>query len=153
MEIGLWVLLACIAGVAPAIVWWKRRARRAFTLNHFRVELHDARVVDDRIVDAVWRAPISMTNESRRPRGLPVLAERATVRAGRRVYLATVYLDADVAELNPGDSAIAWVEFILPDDARPRSIELVRLRAEQRSVKLRYVTPATTSLARLRPVP
>jgi hypothetical protein len=49
------------------------------------VELHDARIIDDRVIDAVWRTAISMTNKTRRPRALPVFAEQATVVAARRV--------------------------------------------------------------------
>ncbi|MCC2032610.1 hypothetical protein [Microbacterium allomyrinae] len=61
-------------------------------------------VVDDRVVEALWRAAISMTNKTRRPRALPLFAERATVKAGRRVYLSSVYLDADAIEVTQATS-------------------------------------------------
>lgn len=125
MDVGVWILLGCGAGVMVAFVWWKHRARRAFTIDRVRVELHDACIVDDRIVEAVWRAAISMMNNSRRPRALPAFRERATVSAGRREYLACVYLEADVSEVNPGDVAVAWVEFVLPADAVPRRCNIV----------------------------
>ena len=128
MDGWFWILLACVAGVVVAIVWWKGRARRVFTIDHVRVELHDARIVDDRVIESVWHAAISMTNTSRRPRVLPVFAERATVKAGRREYLASVYLDADVSEISPGDVALAWVEFVLPADVVPRRCNIVQLR-------------------------
>ena len=138
MVLGLWVLLACIAGVAAAMLWWKRRVRRVFTIDHVRVELHDAHIVDDRVIDAVWRGAISMTNRTRRPRALPMFGERATVTAGRRVYLAEVYLESDATEVNPGDLALAWVEFVLPGGARPLRGRLLQLRDTRRDRSLQF---------------
>lgn len=126
MDVQFWIMLGAVAGGAIAIVWWMRRPRRAFTIDQIRVELHGAHIVDDRVIEVVWRVALSMTNKSRRPRALPVFAERATVRAEHRVYLASVYLDADAREVSPGDVALAWVECVLPggvcapeDRARP----------------------------------
>src|SRR4051794_7141246 len=108
VDLRVWLSLVCIASVVAAFVWRKHRTRRFFTIDHVRVELHDACIVDDRVMDAVWRVAVSMTNISRRPRVLPVLAARATVTANHRTYLADVYLDADVCEVSPGDVALAW---------------------------------------------
>lgn len=91
-------------------------------IDHVRVEMHPACIVEDRVIEQVWRAAISMTNVSRRPRLLPVLAERATVRAGIRAYLASVYLDADAFEVNPGAVAVAWVECVLPSESVPIAV-------------------------------
>ena len=147
MDVRFWILLVGIAGVVVTIVWWKRRARRVFTIDHVCIELHDARIVDDRVIEAVWHAAISMTNNSRRPRALPVFAERATVRAGHRVYLASVYLDADVSEISPGDVALAWVEFALPADVVPRRCDIVQLRAAHSNRSYRLAVRAAGIMA------
>lgn len=145
MDVQFWFVLVGVAGVAIAVTWLMRRPRRAFTIEHIRVELHDAHVVDDRVVDAVWRAAISMTNNSRRPRALPVFAARATVGARHRVYLADVYLEKDATEVNPRDIALAWIEFVLPADLWGWNVDLVHLRAERPAVRLRFtVTRPTT---------
>ena len=115
----MWAVLVIATASMVGLVWWKRRARRVYVIDHVKLEMHPACIVEDRVVEQVWRAAISMTNTSRRPRLLPVLAERATVRTGRSVYLANVYLDADVRELNPLSVALAWVEFALPGGMLP----------------------------------
>lgn len=112
----MWTALVIATALTVGIAWWKRRARLVYVIDHVKLEMHPACVVEERVVEQVWRAAISMTNTSRRPRLLPVLAERATVRTGRSVFLANVYLDADVRELNPQSVALAWVEFALPGD-------------------------------------
>lgn len=63
----------------------------------------------------------------RRPRALPVVAAVATVSARRRVYLARVYLDAEVSEISPGNVALAWIEFVLPADVVPHRCDIVLL--------------------------
>jgi hypothetical protein len=115
----------------------KRRPRRTVTIDHVRVELHDAHIIEDRVADAVWRVAISMTNNTRRPRVLPVFAARATVTAKSRVYLAEVFLENESKEVNPGDVALAWVDFVLPENAAVRHIDLTRLRCEAQSQKYR----------------
>lgn len=67
-----------------------------------------------------------------------MLAARATVRAGRCVFLADVYLDADVDELNPQDVALAWIKFVLPEDAWPRRIDTSTLPRDVRARSLRW---------------
>lgn len=112
----MWAVIVVATASMVCLVWWNRRARRVYLIDHVKLEMHPPCVIEDRVVEQVWRAAISMTNASRRPRSLPLLAERATVRAGRCVYLADVYLDTDVGELNPRAVTLAWVEFLLPGD-------------------------------------
>lgn len=138
-----WMRAVLVIATASMVglVWWKRRARRVYVIDHVKLEMHPACIVEDRVVEQVWRAAISMTNTSRRPRLLPVLAERATVRTGRSVYLANVYLDADVRELNPLSVALAWVEFALPGGMLPGVIVASRLRPDERARPLRWTAP------------
>lgn len=112
----MWAVLVIVMALAVVFVWWRRRARRVYVIDHVKLEMHPPCVIEDRVVEQVWRAAISMTNTSRRPRPHPLLADRATVRAGRYVYLAGVYLDVDARELSPREVALAWIEYALPDD-------------------------------------
>lgn len=121
MDVWIWVVLAGVAVVLVVGLWLKRRVRRVYVIDHLRVEMHPACVVEDREIEHVWRSAISMTNRSRRPRALPTFGERPTVRAGRREYLATVYLDAGEVEVNPRDVSLSWVESVLPADVLPAS--------------------------------
>lgn len=138
MNVWSWVVLVGVAAVVAAGAWWKRRARRVYVIDHVRVEMHPACVVEDRVIEQVWRAAISMTNTSRRPRASPTFAGRATVRAGRREYLATVYLDADEVELNPRQVSLAWVDSVLPADVVPGLTRAVLLRQRRTSRVLRF---------------
>lgn len=144
MDLWTWFMLVGVAGMAVAGVWWKRRARGVYLINHVRVEVHPARVVEDRMLEVVWRAAISMKNVSRRPRTLPVVAERATVSAGRKVYLASVYLDAAMEEINPGDVALAWVEATLPADRMPARATLAGIGTTGGRLHLRFSALAST---------
>lgn len=133
----MWAVLVIPMVMAVVFVWW-RRARRVYVIDHVKLEMHPACVVEDRVVEQVWRSAISMTNTSRRPRFLPVLAKRATVRTGRSVFLANVYLDSDVHELNPREVALAWVEFVLPENASPRRIDTTSLLGDVRARALHW---------------
>lgn len=144
VDVWIWVALALVAAAPIVGVWWKRRARRVYVIDHVRVEMHPACVVEDRVIEQVWRAAILLTNTSRRPRALPTFAERATVRAGRREYLATVYLDADEVEVNPREVSLAWVESVLPADVVPSLTRAVLLRQRRTPRVLRYA-PARAS--------
>lgn len=138
MDVWIWVALAGAAMVVVAGVWWKRRARRVYVINHVRVEMHPPCVIEDRAIEQVWRAAISMTNVSRRPRDLPVLAARAIARTGRYQYLGDVYLDAAAVETSPGEVALVWVEFVLPCGRAPGVINAQLLYGDRapRSVRL-----------------
>lgn len=139
----MWAALVIATASMFGLVRWKRRARRVYVIDHVKLEMHPACVVEDRVVEQLWRAAISMTNTSRRPRLLPVLAERATVRASRRVFLANVYLETDVDEVNPDDVALAWVEFVLPSGMAPGVIVVSRLRSGERARPLRWTSRLT----------
>lgn len=141
MDCWMWALLVIATALTVGLAWKKRRARRVYVIDHVKIEIHPPCVVEHRVVEQAWRAAISMTNTSRRPRLLPVLAERATVRAGRSVFLANVYLDADVRELNPLRVALAWVEFALPGGMLPGVIVASRLRPDERARPLRWTAP------------
>jgi hypothetical protein len=104
-------------------------------------------MVDDRLVDGLWRATLSMTNRSRRPRTLPVLASRATVAAARRVYLAAVFMERDVTELSPGEVAIAWVECVLPNGVNPGLVELAELRPGETNRRLRLRSDLSSAVS------
>lgn len=138
MDGWTWAALVIATASTIGITWWGRRARRVYMIDHMKVEMHPACVVDDRVVEQVWRAAISMTNTSRRPRLLPVVAERATVRAGRSVFLANVYLDADVHEGNPQSVALAWVYFALPNSTPAGRIDIDLLTGERLLRTLRW---------------
>lgn len=139
----MWALLVTATALTVGLAWKKRRARRVYVIDHVKIEIHPPCVVEDRVVEQVWRAAISMTNASRRPRVLPVLAERATVRAGSRVFLANVYLETHVDEVNPDDVALAWVEFVLPGGIAPGVIVVSRLRGDERARPLRWTSRLT----------
>lgn len=134
----MWTAFVIATASTVGIVWWKRRASRVYVIDHVKLEMHPVSVVEDRVIEQVWRAAISMTNTSRRPRLLPVLGERATVRAGRREYLATVYLDADAIKLNPREVSLASVEFVVPTIAVPGRTCAVLLRERRPPRSLRF---------------
>lgn len=141
MEIWTWVLVAGLVLAAIAAVWLKRRARRVYVIDHVRVEMHPACVVEDRVVEQLWRSALSMTNLSRRPRAVPTFAERSTVGAGRREYLASIYLDADDLEINPRAVALAWIEYVLPMDAVPGRARLALLGDGRRPRVVAFAAP------------
>lgn len=151
MDGWMWTVLVIATAPTIGIVWWKRRTRRVYVIDHVKLEVHPPCVIEDRVVEQVWRAAISMTNTSRRPRSLPVFAERATVRAGRCVYRADVYLDVDVRELNPRDAALAWIEFVLPVGVPADRIDTVTLAGERHPRILRWVLSSKASVQH--PVP
>lgn len=141
----MWIWLVLVGGLAllTAAVWWKRRARRVYVFDRVRVEMHPPYIVEDRVIEQVWRAAISMTNTSRRPRMPSMLAERGTVNCGGRSFLANAFLDAEPVEINPGDVASVWVEAVLPTDSRPRSYTLVHLRIQRPPRSLRFLWSGT----------
>ncbi|KAF2418101.1 hypothetical protein [Microbacterium sp. B35-30] len=132
MDVWIWAVVAGLLLVALAVVRLKRRARGVYVIDHVQVEMHPACVVEDRVIEQVWRSALSMTNLSRRPRAVPTFAERSTVRAGRREYLASVYFDVDDLEMNPRAVALAWIEYVLPMDAVPGRGRLTLLGDDRR---------------------
>lgn len=145
----LLVLIVCSgAAIDSSASWRKARPQRARSVGRFRLEIHPAHVIEDRAIEVLWRAAITSTNRSRKPRVLPVLAMRATVAARRRTYLATIYLDGSPAELNPDDVALAWIEFVLPAGVRPMSASITRLSGPRTPQQLRLGLRATLDVAR-----
>lgn len=127
-----WLLAGVSIGVVMLLTAqyvWRRVRRESATFDGVKIEVHGIHLVEDLFVENSWRATISMTNRSREPRALPALASRATITAGKKRYLATVFLERDAAELSPDDVAIVWVEATLSAGAIPRSLELVELRS------------------------
>lgn len=139
-ELTASIVLLLIMGIMLATggLWHARLARRTMSVDHVRVEMHDAHVVEDRVIEIVWRAALSVSNRGRRPRSVPTFAERATVTAGHRVFAADVYLEAECVEINPGRVAIAWLEVVLPRAACPTSGTIVQLRVRRRPRRLRF---------------
>jgi hypothetical protein len=135
------VATACVGCVViVAISFTQRaRARRAVVRRGIAIKWEGARPVDDLIVECLWRTTISVTNQSRAPRQVPVLASRATVAAGRKVYLGSVFLERELLELNPDEVAVIWVDYLLPAGTLPRRVELseLRVRGDDRRVRLR----------------
>lgn len=149
MDGWMWTAFVIATASMVGLVWWKRRARRVYVIDHVKLEMHPPCFIEDRAVEQVWRAAISMTNTSRRPRLLPVLAERATVRTGRSVYLANVYLDADLRELNPRAVALAWVEFVLPGGGSPRRLDAGILAGDRGARTLHWLARPTGQCAEM----
>ena len=145
----MWAALAIATASTVGLVWWKRRARRVYLIDHVKLEMHPPCVVEDRVVEQLWRAAISMTNTSRRPRLVPVLAERATVRTGRSVFLANVYLDSDVHELNPREVALVWIELVLPRDTNACTVTTTHLRRTVQARALRWAARAEQVQSRI----
>lgn len=144
MDPWIWFVVAAVPAAAGGVAWLRLRARRVYVIDHVRVEMHPGSVVEDRVIEQVWRSAISMKNASRRPRPVPTFAERATVRTGWREYLASVYLDSDDVEINPGAVALAWVEYELPTDAAPGRVRLALLAHEGDPRTLRFASARAT---------
>lgn len=148
MEIWTWVVVAGLVLAAIVAVCLKRRGRRVYVIDHVRVEMYPACVVEARVIEQVWRAALSMTNLSRRPRAVPTFAERSTVRAGRREYLASVYFDADDLEINPRAVALAWIEYVLPMDAVAGRARLALLEDDRRRRVLAFAVRRESDVRR-----
>jgi hypothetical protein len=148
LEIWTWVVVAGLVLAAIVVVCLKRRGRRVYVIDRVRVEIYPACVVEDRVIEQVWRSALSMTNLSRRPRAVPTFAERSTVRAGRREYLASVYFDADDLEINPRAVALAWIEYVLPMDAVPGRARLALLGDDRRRRVLAFAVRRESDVRR-----
>lgn len=135
--VGVGCLL--IGLVVAWVVWRASRPLSSRTSHGMRIDAHSIHAVDDLIVECLWRTTMSVTNVSRRPRPVPVFASRATVTAGRKVYLASVFVERDLWELNPDEVAVVQVDCLLAAGAVPRKVELVELRGiiDSRRLQLR----------------
>ena len=151
---GLLLVCAATAYAIGGSVWiWRvRRALVAVTLRGVRLEVHGARPVEDLVIETMWRSPLSMTNRSRGPRRLPVIASRATVLAGGKTYLASVYVECDAQEVSPEQLALAWAEFVLPSGVEPQVLAVAVLDGNTRPHSLRFLLnsrPYRSSSARV----
>lgn len=133
-----WLLIA--AGTAGPIVWiWlARQCRTRVTLHRVQIEVHAATPAEDLVIETMWRVSVSMTNRSRRPRRLPLLASRATGVAGRKTYLAAVFRECAADELSPDQVVLAWAEFMLPAGVAPRLIAIAVLGGSRGPLSLRF---------------
>ena len=127
--------------VAIAWRWHSRRRRTGARLNGVQLEVHAANPIADLVIETQWRVSLSMTNRSRGPRNVPVLASRATVVAGRKTYLAEVFIECGVDELSPDQVALAWAEFVIPSGVTPRTVTLTKLSGKRGSLRLRLGKP------------
>lgn len=125
-----WMLLAIVVGgLAVVIVALRVRRRRRVrrlpaTINGVRIECQGAVLDEDLVVERNWRVTLLMTNGTRKPVSAPALGSRAVVTSGRKQYAATVYLEREASELNPGDGLVAWVLVRLDSGGVPRRVEL-----------------------------
>ena len=145
-----WLLAGASIGVVAFLTGrqlWRGHGRRSASLDGVKIEVHGVHLVEDLVMENLWRVTISMTNRSRTPRPLPTLASRSTIAAGKKRYLASVVLERDITELSPDDVAIAWVEATLPASATPRSLALaeLRLHGAPRHVSLRILPRSTAA--------
>lgn len=93
----MWAVLVIAMASMVGLVWWKRRARRVYVIDHVKLEMHPACVVEDRVAEAVWRAAISMTNTSRRCvcGGMAVGSRGGKEQRGERVKRVMRQLERD----------------------------------------------------------
>ena len=125
--------------VTVAAAWlarWLYKPRSSHTRDGVRIEAHGTHMVDDLILERLWRTTISVTNVSRGPRPVPLFASRATVRAGRKVYLAGVFVERDLCELNPDEVVVVQVDCLLAAGVAPQTLELIELRPAVDSKRL-----------------
>lgn len=125
------LLIVGIAAFAVLLAYIGRTSRLrslpAF-VRGIRIEAETPRIIEDRIVEAVWSTPILLTNPGRRPAQAPILALRAEVVAGRRTFVAGLefeqqYIFNGIAgEMNPGDIIVGHVTVILPGGETPTRV-------------------------------
>jgi hypothetical protein len=125
-----WMLLTIVVvGLVLLVVTLVVRRRRRFrrlpmTINGVRIECRGAVLDEDLVVERNWRIILLMTNVTRKPASVPVLGSRAVVKAGRKQYAGTVYLEREARELNPSDAIVAWVLVRLGGGRVPRGVEV-----------------------------
>ncbi|SIT83681.1 hypothetical protein [Microbacterium sp. RU33B] len=125
---GMLVTIVSAALVVLAVALLVRRRRRfrrmPTTIDGVRIEPQGAVVDEDLVIEQNWRITLLMHNVTRKPAAVPALRPRAVVAAGHNQYAATVYLEREVRELNPGDALVVWVLVRLSGDEEPRFVEL-----------------------------
>ena len=143
------LLIAAIALVLAA--WILLRAQNAPSLPAdvagIRLEVTAPLVAEDRVLEQLWEVPVVLTNTTRRPRTVPVLAQRAEVRTKHARYTAEVTTDVSWEgehqtrlELNPAGTAIGSVWVVLPAGEAPVRLRLQELHPKQRHFLARLTT-------------
>ena len=143
------LLIAAIALVLAA--WILLRAQNAPSLPAdvagIRLEVTAPLVVEDRVLEQLWEVPVVLTNTTRRPRTVPVLAQRAEVRTKQARY--TAELTTEVSwwseggarlELNPAGTTIGSVWVVLPAGEVPVRLQLQEVEPKQRRFRARLRT-------------
>lgn len=119
------VSAALLVLAVTLLVRRRRRFRRMpTTIDGVRIEPQGAVIDEDLVIEKNWRITLLLHNVTRKPATVPALSSRAVVTAGRKHYAATVYLEREVRELNPGDALVVWVLVRLSGDEEPRFVEL-----------------------------
>lgn len=132
LSIGELISVTVFGGILVASSFCVVASRRtSLKRNGIKFEVHGANQIDDLIIESVWRITVSMTNRSRRPRRVALLASRATVSAGRNVFLARVFIERNCYELSPTEVMIADIDCVLPAGLSPRRIALEDLDARK----------------------
>lgn len=114
----------------------RRRRRMPTRIGAIRVEAFAVQCVEDVVVERVWRIPLLLSNQGRRPALVPPLAARSEIRTERRTFVASTSLDCNLAELNPGSELIGWVDCVLPADKVPQRLTLTMIGADCRRTSL-----------------
>ncbi len=140
------LLIAAIALVLAA--WLLLRAQNSPSLPAdvagIRLEVTAPLVVEDRVLEQLWEVPVVLTNTTRRPRTVPVLAQRAEVRTKQARYTAELTTEVSWGregggrlELNPAGTTIGSVWVVLPAGEVPVRLQLQELEPKQRRFRAR----------------
>lgn len=153
MDALMWTLLPVLVA---AFVWVVIRGRgyalpRSLprTIGGIQVEIQDPHVADDHVLEAVWSAPVLLSNRGRRARRAPLLSRDVIVTAGRRHYAGELvtegylYRDGQALHINPGDVAVAAVDVRLPAGELPRWITLQQIEPYRRRLHHRVRSTST----------
>lgn len=151
MPSNSWPVLLIAAFALALVMRLLLRAQNSPSLptnvDGVRLEVTAPLVVEDRVLEQVWEVPIILTNTTRRPRTVPVLAQRAEVRTKHARYTAEVTTDVSWEgehqtrlELNPAGTAIGSVWVVLPAGEAPVRLWLQELHPKQRHFLARLTT-------------
>ncbi|WP_204948042.1 hypothetical protein [Microbacterium laevaniformans] len=147
-----WPLLLVAAIILGAAAWLLLRAQQSPSLptniGGIRIEVIAPVLSEDRVLEQVWEVPVVLTNKTRRPRAVPVLAQRAEVRTKRARYIAELTTevswereeDGARLELNPAGTTIGSVWVVLPAGEPPLRLRLQELQPKQRRLLARLTS-------------
>jgi len=151
MTISSW-LVPLIAAIAFGVAGWLllrvlNSPSLPATIEGVRVEVTAARLAEDHVLEHVWTVTVVLTNTTRRPRTVPVLAQRAEVRTKQARYVAELTTevswereDGARLELNPAGTAIGSVWVVLPAGEAPVLLRMQQLEPKQRHLVARLST-------------